>query len=106
MDVEIGEHALTIGARLTPYSSIRSAELHRFHTWPLTSYSLVVVVGQEVISMVVPSAIARAGFPFPYEERDISVQSERRRRGSWVVYAQVALFVLLGLVYLLTHYMR
>ena len=105
VEVEIGDRALTIGALQAPYSSIRSAELHRFHSWPLTSYSLVVVVGDEVISIAVPSAIVRAGFPFPFVERDVSVHPERQRRAGWWVYAEVGLFVLVALLYLFRHRM-
>jgi len=96
VDVNIGARELTIGERVVPYSEIQSAELHRFDAWPLTSYALVMVVGDEVISVRVPGVLARAGFPFECVERDMSLprSAELRPPLLWYLYGALALIAL------------
>jgi hypothetical protein len=100
LEITIGDRALTLGDQRVPYSEIRSAEMHRIHSWPLTSYLLALVVGEELISFRVSKSAAQNGFPFPLTVRDVYLEDRARVRRRWELWAALSLLVLLALSWL------
>jgi hypothetical protein len=80
VDVEVGDSARMLGTSRVPYAAIRSAELQIGGVWPFRSYTLALVVADEIIAMSVPGSAAVSGFPFSYSERHFSILSKLQRR--------------------------